>query len=225
MVRSASSTANWRSWASARTRWSSSSATTGRGGAITSELEGGGEQSGEKGSTTQGGMHVPLVASWPGTIASGTVCDDLIDLTDFLPTICEAAGVAVPESIPQDGRSFLPQLRGERGNPRDWIYSFWVPLRENQMAHVGSRGAVEQAFDHRYKLYSTGEFFHFEQDPEEQSPIPLDELAGEAAEAARTLQGALDHFKDARPADLPAPDSAKQGGKAQGCATAMTAAR
>src|SRR5205085_993472 len=114
----------------------------------TSEVEGGAQQQGEKGSTTRGGMHVPLVASWPGKIPPGTVCNDLIDMTDFLPTICEAAGVNVPEKLPQDGRSFLPQLLGKKGNPREWIYSYWMPLRERQAAHIGKRGAVEQAFDH-----------------------------------------------------------------------------
>src|SRR6185295_2583099 len=104
------------------------------------------------------GMHVPLIASWPGHVAAGTVCRDLVDMTDFLPTLLEATGLPAPEKIPLDGRSFLPQLRGEPGRPRDWIYSYWVPLRVWQTAHVGSRGAVEQAWDHHFKLYSTGEF-------------------------------------------------------------------
>jgi arylsulfatase A len=66
-------------------------------------------------------MHVPLIASWPGRIAAGKVCADLVDTTDFLPTLCEAAGVAVPAEMKVDGRSFLPQLRGEKGTPREWI--------------------------------------------------------------------------------------------------------
>lgn len=176
---------------------------TGRG--ITSELEGDDEQAGEKGSTTRGGMHVPLVASWPGRIAAGAVCTDLVDTTDFLPTICEAAGVAIPASLPIDGRSFLLQLRGEAGAPREWIYSYWVPLRVNQTARVGDRGAVEQAFDQRYKLYRTGEFFELEGDPEERTPLEIAGLSGEARRAANRLQAALDQFRDARPAHLPQP--------------------
>jgi arylsulfatase A len=179
---------------------------TGRG--VTSELEGGGEQEGEKGSTTRGGMHVPLIAKWPGKLASGVVCHDLVDMTDVLPTLCEAAGVAAPGTL--DGRSFLPQLRGEEGNPREWIYSYWVPLRANQTAHVGKRGAVEQAFDHRFKLYSTGEFFDLDRDPEEKSPLHVAEAKGEAAAAAGKLQAALDRFKDARPAHLPAPRTPRE---------------
>ncbi len=176
---------------------------TGRG--ATSTLEDGSEQDGEKGSTTRGGMHVPLIASWPGKMKPGTVCPDLVDMTDFLPAICEAAGVAVPKTLTLDGRSFLPQVRGENGQPRDWIYSYWVPLRASQTKNVGSRGAVEQAFDQHFKLYSTGKFFDLDKDVEENSPQQIAELKGEAAAAAHKLQAALEQFKDARPASLSPP--------------------
>ena len=176
---------------------------TGRG--TTSLLEDGREQDGEKGSTTRGGMHVPLIVSWPGTMKPGTVCPDLVDMTDFLPTLCAAAGVAVPQTLPLDGRSFLPQVRGEPGQPREWIYSYWVPLRASQTKNVGRRGAVEQAFDRRFKLYSTGNFFDLDHDVEEKTALRPEDLRGEAAVAVRKLQAALDQFQDARPAGLSAP--------------------
>jgi arylsulfatase A len=176
---------------------------TGRG--AVSQLADGSEQEGEKGSTTRGGMRVPLIASWPGKIASGVVCHDLVDMTDFLPTLCEAAGVAPAPDLQLDGRSFLPQLCGRKGNPREWIYSYWVPLTKSQTAHIGRRGAVEQAFDHHFKLYSTGEFFDLNRDPEETSPLALAELQGEASAAARKLQAALDQFRGVRPASLNPP--------------------
>ena len=93
----------------------------------------------------------------------------------------------------------------QKGNPREWIYSYWVPLRANQTAHVGSRGAVEQAFDHHFKLYSTGKFFDLDKDVEEKSPQRVADLQGEAAAAARKFQSALEQFKDARPASLGPP--------------------
>ena len=177
---------------------------TGRG-AIT-QLADGSEQEGEKGNTTRAGMRVPLIASWPGRIASGAVGRDLVDMTDFLPTLLAAADVKAPDKLPLDGRSFLPQLRGEPGQSREWIYSYWVPLRARQTAHVGRRGAVEQAFDHHFKLYSTGEFFDLDRDPSEESPLRIAALQNDAAvRAARKLQGALDQFADARPATLNPP--------------------
>ncbi len=76
---------------------------------------------GGKGTMTDRGTHIPLIARWPGHIRPGSTCTDLIDLTDFLPTICELTGAELPkEKI--HGRSFAPQLLGKPGNPREWIH-------------------------------------------------------------------------------------------------------
>jgi len=147
---------------------------------------------GGKGQTNHRGTHVPLIASWKGRIAAGKVCSDLVDSTDFLPTICEAAGVTPPAELPIDGRSFLPQLRGETGQPRQWYYCWYAP-RNNRL--VG-----EFAANQKYKLYRTGEFFDLLNDPEEQRPIKVGTLDGEAAAALKLLQFALDQYRDARPA-------------------------
>jgi arylsulfatase A len=149
---------------------------------------------GGKGQMTHRGMHVPLIASWPGKIASGTVCSDLVDSTDFLPTVCDAAGTTPPAELKIDGRTFLPQLRGETGEPRAWYYSWYAP-RNNRL--VG-----EFAANHKYKLYRSGDFFDLANDPEEERPMKVSSLDGEAAAAAKLLQAALDQYRDARPANL-----------------------
>lgn len=146
---------------------------------------------GGKGTTTAAGMHVPLIANWPGRIKAGGVCADLVDSTDFLPTICEAAGVALPAEMKSDGRSFLPQLRGERGTPREWIYSWYSRDGKREEAR-------ECAFDQKYKLYRTGDFFNLRDDAEEKRPLKVDALQGEAAQASKRLQAALDQFSKAR---------------------------
>jgi arylsulfatase A len=151
---------------------------------------------GGKGTTTEAGMHVPLIVSWPGTAASGAVCRDLVDSTDFLPTICEAAGIDIPREMVVDGRSFLPQVRGEKGIPREWIYSWYSPRGESLR---------EFAFNHQYKLYASGEFHDLQRDPDEAKPQRKTALSGDAAAAAKTLQAALDDYKDARPESLRQP--------------------
>ena len=151
---------------------------------------------GGKSLTTDAGMHVPLIASWPGQVTSGRVCADLVDSTDFLLTLLHAAGVAPPSDPKLDGRTFLPQVLGAEGQPRDWIYSWYSP---RQTADVTVR---EFAFNHRYKLYRSGEFFDLSKDLEEKHPLAVASLDGKAAAAAKMLQGALDQFKDARPSEL-----------------------
>lgn len=175
---------------------------------------------GGKGSTTAAGMHVPLIVSWPGTIARGHVLEDLVDSTDILPTICAAAGISVPPDWVLDGQSFLPQLLGQPGRPRQWIYCWYSPRGEPLR---------EFAFDQRYKLYRSGQFFDWAADPDEQHPLDVAQLHGPAAEAARKLQAALDTYRSARPGHLPQPPlqtegpAVKKGGKAKARAKGKTA--
>lgn len=149
---------------------------------------------GGKGTTTARGTHVPLIASWPGVIKKPAVLRDLISSVDFLPTLCQAAGIAAPEKT--DGVSFLPQLRGETGRPRDWLYAWYSP-RQQQDSKV-----KEFAFDHNYKLYRDGTFFDLQADPFEQKPLVSAAQTGPAAGAVKKLQQALDQFTTARPAEL-----------------------
>ena len=151
---------------------------------------------GKKGRTVDAGMHVPLIANWPGRIGKGTVCGDLVDTTDFLPTICAAGGVKIAGPEKLDGRSFYPQLRGEKGQPREWIYSWYSPRQG------ADKKVSEFAFDQRFKLYRGGQFFDLLKDADEKNPRNVSDLAGDAAKAATLLQTALDQFKDARPAAL-----------------------
>ena len=82
---------------------------------------------GAKGNTTDAGTHVPLIINWKGKISPGKICSDLIDFTDFFPTLAEAANIPLPKDEIFDGRSFLPQLLGEKGNPREWVFCHYKP--------------------------------------------------------------------------------------------------
>jgi len=166
---------------------------TGRG---TRSMMGDKEVVGGKGLTTDAGMHVPLIASWPGRIRNPLVCSDLVDSTDFMPTVLDAAGVKPPSGLKFDGRTFLPQLLGAEAQPREWIYSWYSP---RQQANLTVR---EFAFNHHFKLYRTGEFFDLRRDLEEKEPLTVASLEGEAAATAKLLQKALNQFQDARPAEL-----------------------
>lgn len=155
---------------------------------------------GGKGTLKHTGTHVPLVVNWPAGGASGKVSGDLVDASDFLPTVCEAAGVTIGPELKIDGRSFLPQIRGERGQPREWIYCWYGPYDEV----VG-----EFAANQHYKLYRSGEFYDLRKDIDEEHPLSVDALQGDAAAAATLLCRALDRYKDARPADMIKPLATK----------------
>ncbi len=158
---------------------------------------------GAKGSTISAGMHVPLIVNWPGTIPASKVSKDLIDSTDFLPTICAAAGVKVPPDLKVDGRSFLAQLKGDKGNPRDWFYCWYA--RDG-----GVEATHEFAATHNYKLYRTGDLYEWQADPLEKKPLAKAKLGGDAVAAQRMLQAALDQYQDARPAEYKQPGKKKK---------------
>lgn len=156
---------------------------------VTSRLDGAAYPGG-KGTTTARGTHVPLIASWPAAVKDGRVCQDLVGAVDFLPTLCEAAGVDVPDGI--DGVSFLPQLKGDPGSPRDALYLWYSPRQKADLS------VKEWAFDRTHKLYRDGRFFDLANDPFEASPLDLAAAPGARAK----LQAVLDHYTGARPADL-----------------------
>jgi arylsulfatase A len=80
------------------------------------------EIKGGKGNMTDAGTRVPLIVSWPGTTPTNRQVNDLVDLSDMLPTFAEAAGVDIPPSHKIDGRSILARLKGEGAQKRDWIF-------------------------------------------------------------------------------------------------------
>ena len=147
---------------------------------------------GGKGTTTMWGTHVPAIGNWPGHFASGKVCADLIDATDFLPTICAATATKIPPEAKLDGRSFLPQLHGEKGEPRDWLYAWYNPSG-------GPNAQAEFAHDARFKLYADGRFYAVAQDDLEKSPLADAALEAGAKAAKAKLQTALQQFAGPRP--------------------------
>lgn len=149
---------------------------------------------GGKGSTTRRGHHVPFIASWPGVMKQGRVNRDLISAADFLPTICEAAGARVPGNC--DGVGFLPQLRGEQGTPREWLYAWYSPRQRLDLT------VREYAFNHQHKLYRTGRFFDLAADPFEEKPLNVAALTTTQSLAKAKLQKVLDQFERARPPEL-----------------------
>ncbi len=72
---------------------------------------GAGPLRGSKADLYEGGLRVPMVVSWPGTVGEGEVSDQVVAMHDFLPTAAALAGAAWPAGI--DGISLAPLLTGE----------------------------------------------------------------------------------------------------------------
>lgn len=148
---------------------------------ITSQLNGR-EIQGGKGLMTDAGTRVALVALQPGTVPAGRVCEDLVDFSDMLPTTLQAAGAPVPDGL--DGHSFWPQLQGQTGTPREWIYCYYCSRPERTKPSRFVR-------DQRWKLYGDGRFYDVANDVLEKSPLQQVEAGSAAAVAKQKLAAAL----------------------------------
>ncbi len=134
---------------------------------------------GGKGKTNDRGTHVPLICQMPGTVPAGRVNSDLIDVTDFLPTMLDAAGVETPEGYVIDGTSFYPQLKGEQGDPKDWLFFHFEPMSARNDA-----GCIRFVRDRNWKLYESGQLYDLTTDLDEELPI-FESEDGENEAAAR----------------------------------------
>ena len=72
-----------------------------------------------KASLREGGIRVPMIASWPKKIKAGSKSDLICAFWDIMPTFCEIAKVECPTT---DGISFLPELLGKKQNKHDFLY-------------------------------------------------------------------------------------------------------
>jgi arylsulfatase A len=127
---------------------------------------------GDKGAATDAGTHVPLIVRAPGIVPGGRVTDDLIHFADFLPTLTDAIGARLPDDLAIDGRSFWPQLLGQRGNPRDSHFTYYFPRPyAEEFKTPYQHPEIRYARDQRYKLYGDGRLFDLAADPTEKSPL------------------------------------------------------
>ncbi|MCU0795985.1 MAG: sulfatase-like hydrolase/transferase [Akkermansiaceae bacterium] len=72
---------------------------------------------GHKGSSWEGGIRVPFLVQWPGTIPSAQVKSEPVIALDIFPTALAAAGIGKSPGKPLDGIDLLPLMTGKTENP------------------------------------------------------------------------------------------------------------
>jgi arylsulfatase A len=81
-----------------------------------------------KGEVIERGARVPMIVRGPG-ILPGAVSDELVDLSDVLPTIADLTGTPPPSDRTIDGVSMVPVLLEKPGPRREWIFSYLADQR------------------------------------------------------------------------------------------------
>ena len=110
-----------------------------------------------KGFVQEGGIRVPMIASWPSVIKEGRKTDHISAFYDVLPTLSEIAGAEIPEDI--DGISFLPTLLGEEQEKVKDYYYWEYPEYGGQVAirmgkWKGIARDIKKRDDIKFELYN-----------------------------------------------------------------------
>ena len=150
-----------------------------------------GSQRGFKRDLYEGGIHVPMIAWWPGTVPAGTETQYVSAFWDMLPTAAEMAGVSPPDNI--DGVSFLPTLLGRKGQ-REHDYLYWefhelkgrVAIRQGKWKGVRYDVAVDPG--------SPLELYDLSTDPKETNNV-----AGQYPEVAAKLDKLIQNARTVSP--------------------------
>lgn len=155
----------------------------------------------------EGGIRVPGIAWWPGSIKAGGETNELAHTNDLLPTFCALGGVQT-DKLEIDGKNILPLLIKGKPVP-DRGYVFW------QIDHYNRNGnyavvtdkrpepvATEVVRKNHWKLLSREgepiELYNLEEDPYERWNL-INQYPEIVEELERAVKNWLDEPRMSRP--------------------------
>ena len=100
-----------------------------------------------KGYLHEGGIRVPMVASWQGNILPNSISDHLSGFYDVMPTICDILDIPTPDHT--DGISFLPiLLNNEQKKKHEYLYWEFPGYNGQQAVRLGKwKGIRKNIFE------------------------------------------------------------------------------
>ena len=99
----------------------------------------------------EGGIRVPMIARWTGTVPAGRVSDQPWAHWDILPTVADIVGVRPPRNL--DGLSMARALRGGKQPTHEFFYWEFHEGGFKQAVRMGDWKAVRLAKDQPLELY------------------------------------------------------------------------
>ncbi|GGZ87340.1 arylsulfatase [Algibacter mikhailovii] len=171
------------------------------GGADPEYFNSNGIYKGYKRDLYEGGIHVPMIAKWPGTIKEGSSNNHISAFWDVMPTFAEIADKPIENNL--DGISFLPTLKGEKAQKKH-KYLYW------EFHEKGGRIAIRKGkwkgvkYNVLKNLEKPIELYDLEVDPEEQDNIAGNhpELVQEITTLMQKARTPSDIFQFAAPTYL-----------------------
>jgi len=140
-------------------------------------------------SVYEGGVRVPAIFRWPGTIKPGAMATEMLSQLDVLPLCLTAAGITPPTDRVLDGRNPLPALTGNATSP----------LHQRLVFHLGDRAALRegQLKIVRDKSTQPWELYNLAADPGESKDFASERPADVARLEAAYAQWQTDVKRDA----------------------------
>ncbi|MBP7275973.1 MAG: sulfatase-like hydrolase/transferase [Kiritimatiellae bacterium] len=92
--------------------------------------------SGGKHTTKEGGIRVPWIACWPGTIPEHTVSKQTVHVIDILPTMLGVAGIEPPAGLQLDGINVWPAFTGRGSLPERTLYFGHDTVRKGRWKYI-----------------------------------------------------------------------------------------
>lgn len=159
-----------------------------------------GGRKGYKASLFEGGINVPFIARWPGKIAPGKVNkQSMISAVDLLPTLCEVAGIALPDKMPLDGVNQLPQLTGKTVTGRTRPL-YWKMQGRGKPGKPGSFHWVNYCIvDRNWKLLTDEDGSYVELYDIVADPLEKSDLSSEHSGVVSELRQKIDSWKNSLP--------------------------
>jgi arylsulfatase A-like enzyme len=94
---------------------------------------------GQKRTLWEGGVRVPSFVVWSGKIPAGKVSEEIVHLTDLLPTFLAVTGAQPDPAWRVDGMNQLPTWMGEARAPERTLFWEWRSEGSNQIAAMRGR--------------------------------------------------------------------------------------
>jgi len=109
-------------------------------------------------STMEGGMRVPCVVQWPGTIPAGISNDELCTMMDWLPTFALLAGAQMPHDRIIDGKNIWSLISGEKNtkSPHEFFNYYFM---DQLQAVRDSKWKLHLPLDNKYDSGDKNKFY------------------------------------------------------------------
>ncbi len=140
----------------------------------------------------EGSVRVPLIIRWPKGFPGGRVVDENVNLCDLFATLCDLAGLEIPDGL--DSRSMVPLLKNK---PCQWQNESISQFGAREGKHVMIK---QDALKYQYYGATVAEvLFDLEVDPDENENVSTEPEYADAMSAFRHRLGTLGYGPDAAP--------------------------